>query len=320
MNVLVTGAAGFIGSHLVERLLKDQHQVVGMDNFDPFYAKEIKLQNLKPLPAFSFYECSLFDREKLQAILAHHQIDSVIHLAARAGIRPSLHQREEYLKINRDGTEELLKICAVSSISKFVFGSSSSVYGDSKTSSFKETDPLSPPLSPYAESKVEAEKLVQKYSKHFKSCHILRFFTVYGPRQRPDLAISNFFQHNLKKEAITLYGDGSMQRDFTYVTDIVEGISLSLKHSSAYDVYNLGNHNPVSLKVLLSHIEKITEIPNTLRFGPQLKSDIPSTCASIKKAHTELGYQPKIDILEGLKLYYEWLRKNPSYYDPTIPA
>ena len=263
MKILVTGAAGFIGSHLSETLLKEGHQVVGIDNFDPFYKKEIKVQNLKGLLSsthFQFIEGDLKDSNVFDQIGI--DIDIIVHLAAKAGVLPSLKDPIAYLNDNVIATQNLLNLCKERHIKKFVFASSSSIYGNNKSIPFTETDNVDQPISPYAASKKACE-LITHTAHHLYKLDVvnLRFFTVFGPRQRPDLAIHKFIKLVDEGKEITMYGDGSTSRDYTFVNDTVQGIMGACNyistHENVYEIVNLGNNTPVKLKDLIATIEKV---------------------------------------------------------------
>lgn len=307
-TVLVTGCAGFIGSHLVERLLKENIKVIGIDNFHPYYAKKLKELNLKQIienPDFTFIPGSILldmDLEKIS-----DKIDCVFHFAAIAGVRNSFEHPDEYFEINLKGTEKLLN--KFSRVEKFVFASSSSVYGNLLSSEFpvKEDHSLNP-ISPYGESKKQAENLCLNFSNEFNvKVAILRIHTVYGPRQRPDEAISKFVKLADLGEPIPVFGDGTKKRDYTNVSDIVDCAILAAE--KGIGVYNLGTGYPVSLNEMVFTIEKVMNIRTRRNVLTSPKGDVEKTHADISKAKKELGYIPKIPFEMGIRQYVKW------YYD-----
>lgn len=316
MKVLITGAAGFIGSHLSELLIEKGHHVVGLDNFDPFYERQIKEENVSSLvksEKFDFHEGDLLDQNFMKELFdKHNDIDVAVHLAAKAGVRPSLENPLGYVDANIKATVGLLEILK-DQCAKIVFASSSSVYGKSKEIPFQEEQKLEDSISVYATTKHSCELFNKMYHNLYNLSVInLRFFTVYGERQRPDLAIHKFLKANFKGEPITLFGDGTMARDYTYVKDTVEGIYNSIKRISEstkplYETYNLGNSSPVSLTSLIENIEEVTGNKMKIEHKPTPKGDVPITYADISHSEKELGYNPKTKISEGLKLFYRWV-------------
>lgn len=265
MNILVTGGAGFIGSNLIEKLLKNkENNVTCIDNFDPFYNKNIKLDNIKDFKNnnnFNIFEIDIRDIDSLKNQLAE-QFDVTIYLAAKAGVRPSIENPIEYQSVNVLGTQALLEFAKFKEIKKFIFASSSSVYGANSHFPWKEEDNVLKPISPYAASKISGELLGSVYSTLYDIQFLaLRFFTVYGPRQRPDLAINKFTKSILERKEITIYGDGTTSRDYTYIDDIVDGITSCLDYNETkYEIINLGNNISLKLKDLVNEIEKATDI------------------------------------------------------------
>jgi len=322
-NFLITGAAGFIGSHLAEKLLAAGYKVTGLDNMDGFYAKEIKEKNLEILLSnenFLFHEIDICNFRQLQTLFSQTQFDTVIHLAARAGVRPSIENPADYYNVNVSGTLNILECMKDQNSRNLVFASSSSVYGNNGKTPFSETDNVDYPISPYAATKKAGELLAHTYFHLYKIDIInLRFFTVYGPRQRPDLAIHKFFKLLYTNQPIDVYGDGSTGRDYTYIADIVQGIESSIhyldRHENVFEVINLGNSSPVKLSELLDTIENITQKHFIKKHFPMQKGDVDLTFADIEKARKLLNYQPQTTIQEGLKLFESWFvnKKEKNY-------
>ena len=309
-NVLVTGGAGFIGSHLVDRLLRDGHTVTALDNFDAFYDVGRKWANIAPQLLHSRYtlvEADIRDIRTLRERLSTYDI--VVHLAAKAGVRPSIDDPMSYQEVNVAGTQHLLELCRERGIGQFVFASSSSVYGVNPHVPWNEHDHVLLPISPYASTKISGELLGHTYSHLFGIRFVaLRFFTVYGPRQRPDLAIHKFARLMLKRQAIPFYGDGSTQRDYTYVDDIVGGIVSAMNYTETpYEVMNLGNDRTVSLLELTETLEKVLHVRAKLTRMPDQPGDVPVTWANIEKAARLLGYSPRTSLADGLAKFASWL-------------
>ena len=314
MNLLVTGAAGFIGSHVCEHLIKKGDHVIGIDNFDDFYTRKIKEFNLTDLSQsknFQFYEADIRDSNALHAIFASNKINAVIHLAAKAGVRPSIDSITEYYDVNINGTVALLESMRINKIKKMLFASSSSVYGNNAKVPFSEIDSVDNPISPYASTKKSGELLCHVY------CHLydfditcLRFFTVYGPRQRPDLAIHKFTRFIDEGRPIPFYGDGSTSRDYTYIDDIVNGINCALEHLNKYQIYNLGESQVINLKLLVETIENTLGKKATIKQYPPQQGDVNKTHADISKAKSEIGYAPKIDFKTGIEKFAKWYNGN----------
>ena len=315
MTILVTGGAGFIGSHLCEALLNDGHKVVCLDNFDPFYASEIKrahLQGLVEHPDFSLVEGDIRDRQLLRQIFTRQTVSTVIHLAAKAGVRPSILQPGDYFDVNVNGTLQLLESMAEARVQRLVFASSSSVYGNQAKVPFVETDEVNHPISPYAASKRSGELLAYTYH-HLYGLDVacLRLFTVYGPRQRPDLAIHKFAQLAFDNQPIPLYGDGKTRRDYTFVGDIVRGIQqLLVMYPRGYEIFNLGGGRPVSLLDLIRAMEHALGQPLEVQFREKQAGDVEQTFADVSKAKRVFGYQPQVRLEEGMKLFVEWFNRN----------
>ncbi|ANE52967.1 SDR family NAD(P)-dependent oxidoreductase [Flavisolibacter tropicus] len=312
MKIIVTGCAGFIGSHLCERLVKEHHKVVGIDNFDNFYQRSIKEENLRQLQSnslFQFYEADIRNKEDLSAI--SDNFDVVIHLAAKAGVRPSIDNPQGYIDTNINGTLNILHFMLEKNINKIVFASSSSVYGDKAISPYREDSITDFPISPYAFTKKSCELLLHNYHNLYQiDSAALRFFTVYGPRQRPDLAIHKFFNAIEKQQPISIYGDGSTSRDYTYIDDTVDGIVRAMEYvlnnQSVCEVFNLGNNAPTPLLTLVNAIERVCEKKALLKYISMQQGDVLHTCADISKAQAILGYEPKIKLQEGLRRFYSW--------------
>ncbi len=316
MNILVTGAAGFIGSHVCDFFIKQKHSVVGIDNFDPFYSRKIKNLNLEQLllnKNFQFYETDIRDKEALNSIFSSNKIEIVIHLAAKAGVRPSIESISEYYDVNVNGTVNLLESMKTFGIMKMLFASSSSIYGNNAKVPFSENDRVDNPISPYASTKKSGELLCHVYS-HLYNFDItcLRFFTVFGPRQRPDLAIHKFTKLIDEGLPLPFYGDGNTSRDYTYIDDIVNGISCALNSIGGYRIYNLGESRVINLKNLVETIEQLLGKKAILKFLPLQPGDVKTTYADITKARNEIGYAPKFDIESGIGAFIKWYEKNKN--------
>lgn len=317
-RILVTGGAGFIGSHLIEALLPRGVQLAVIDNLDDFYAPARKQANLTDagrLGTFEFFETDICDYSRLREAFAKTRPGTVIHLAARAGVRPSIEQPRIYEKVNVGGTTNLLELCSEFGVQKFIFGSSSSVYGLTSTPPFTEDQVQLKPISPYAATKLAGEMLCFSYSHLFRMPVIcLRFFTVYGPRQRPDLAIHKFTALLESGRPVPFFGDGSTGRDYTNVADIVQGILAALDftpHSddqAPFEVFNLGNSHPVKLSELLNALERVTGRQAIREDKPMQPGDVLLTWADISKARKLLGYSPVTSFEEGLKEFVQWYR------------
>ncbi len=313
MNILVTGAAGFIGSHLCERLIKEQHHVIGLDNLDPYYDVQVKQQNLKLLEASPFFRLVYGDIRNyflVNELMATHQIELVIHLAAKAGVRPSIINAGEYLDVNLNGLLSLLEASKNNHLRRFIFISSSSVYGNQKKVPFLETDDVSFPISPYAATKKSGELLCHTYHHLYQiQMACLRLFTVYGPRQRPDLAIHKFAQLALNNQAIPLYGDGSSYRDYTYVEDIVDGICRIAFHEQLnYEIFNLGNGNPVRLSEMIQTLSLVLDRQIQIEYLDKQAGDVDQTHADISKAVRYFNYQPNTSFKQGVTKFIEWFQ------------
>jgi UDP-glucuronate 4-epimerase len=313
MAILLTGAAGFIGSHTAEALLRRGDAVVGLDNFNDFYDPAIKRRNAAALaayPGFTLVEGDLCDEAALAALFQAHRFEGVIHLAAWAGVRPSIERPGIYIDVNLRGTTNLLEACRRAGVSRVSFASSSSVYGGRETVPFRETDPVDHPISPYAATKKAGEVLCYTYH-HLHGIHIsaLRFFTVYGPRQRPEMAIHKFATMMARGQEIPVYGDGASARDYTYVDDIVQGTLASLDRCQGYEIYNLGESRTTRLDELVDKLSRALGIPAKVRREPVQPGDVPITYADITKARERLGYDPHTLIDEGLVRFAEWFHR-----------
>ncbi|MCG3217978.1 MAG: GDP-mannose 4,6-dehydratase [Candidatus Heimdallarchaeota archaeon] len=310
--ILVTGAAGFIGSHTCETLLKRNYHVIGLDNFDPYYPRWVKERNLstfKNHPNFIFYEGDFTDSDFARRVFDRHPITHLVHLGAKAGVRNSLENPLAYIHTNAHGTATLLEECRLKGINKVVIVSSSSVYGGTTEVPFKETDSIIHPMSPYAASKVMSEALAFTYHSLYDiQTSVLRFFTVYGPRGRPDMAPYIFLHRTLQGESIIQYGDGSSGRDYTYIDDIVNGIISAMEKTAQwnYEVFNLGNSSPVLLSEFISTIEEVTGKTVSRVIKPNQPGDSPFTLAGIRKAQRMLDYSPETSFKEGLTKTLEW--------------
>lgn len=340
MNYLITGGSGFIGSHLVEHLLKNGHSVINIDNFDDFYDYQIKVKNtlestnnnsefsfinkeydikhlisLTKSESYQLYYQDIRDKEGLEKIFQNHNIDLIIHLAALAGVRPSIEQPLKYEEVNVRGTMNLWELCKEFDIKKFVCASSSSVYGNNEKIPFSETDNVDNPISPYAGTKRSAEILGHVYH-HLYNIDIiqLRFFTVYGPRQRPDLAIHKFTKLISENKEIPFYGNGSTARDYTFIDDIIDGILKSIKylenHDDIYEILNLGESEVITLNEMLSTLELVMNQKANKKMLPMQPGDVLKTNADITKAKSLIGYKPTTNFQNGTKKFVEWFLGN----------
>lgn len=346
MNYLVTGGSGFIGSHLIEQLLKNGHSVINIDNFDDFYDYKIKIRNtlesighnsdfefsekkidLAKLSSivessnYKLYTDDIRDKDALKAIFESHSVDLVIHLAALAGVRPSIERPLEYEEVNIKGTMNLWELCKEFHIKKFINASSSSVYGNNEKVPFNETDNVEQPISPYAATKRCVEVLGHVYHNLYNIDIIhLRFFTVYGPRQRPDLAIYKFTKLITEEKEIPFYGDGNTSRDYTYIDDIIDGILKSIvyleNNSGLYEIINLGESEAVSLNEMLSSLEDALKKAAIKKNLPMQPGDVLKTNADITKAKTLIGYKPATNFQNGIKKFVEWFLRNDIQTNP----
>lgn len=323
MKILVTGAAGFIGSHLCEALLRAKHAVVGIDNLNDFYAPASKQKNLDAVGVtakqegqrFVFHKLDVRDAVGLSTFFKAHEFDLVVHLAAMAGVLPSLKRPAEYADVNVTGTTHLLETTIAAGIKKFVFASSSSVYGNNTRVPFCETDAVDNPISPYAATKRAGELLCRVYHEaHGLSVAALRFFTVYGPRQRPDLAIHKFTDLIFNNRPVPVYGDGSKSRDFTYVDDTIDGVVKSINWLMGaalpqFEIFNLGESQTISVNEMLAQIEHATGLSARRDFHPDAKGDVNQTFADITKAKSVLEYNPQTPFSKGLADFVTWYKK-----------
>ena len=314
MNFLVTGGAGFIGSHVCERLLRLGHAVWVFDDLNDFYDPAIKLGAIENLRAsgrrFQFARGEITDRGALQELFSGVGFDQVIHLAARAGVRPSLQEPALYQRVNVEGTVNLLEAARARGVKKITIASSSSVYGINAKVPFSESDPIFTPVSPYAASKLACEALGHVYHHVYgMDVVMLRFFTVYGPRQRPDLAMHKFARLMAQGEPIPVFGDGSTARDYTYISDAVDGVIACTQREFGYEIFNLGESQTVQLSYLIDLLEKALGLKAKIDWQPPQPGDVPITCANIDKARARLGYNPSVKIEEGIPKFVEWFRK-----------
>jgi UDP-glucuronate 4-epimerase len=318
-RVLVTGAAGFIGSHVAEALIERGDEVVGIDNFDPFYARATKERNLHGLlqaSGFTFQELDILDGPALRSLLTPETV--IVHLAAKAGVRPSLASPDAYVKANVTGTASLIEAARDSGVSRLVFGSSSSVYGDDTPSPFREDVPAMTPVSPYAATKRGAELLLASVAPHFGlRVAAVRLFTVYGPRQRPDLAIHLFARLMAAQQPITLFGDGTQARDYTYVSDIVAGILAAAawteQSQPGMEVFNLGGARPVPLRDMVQVLSREMGTEPIITWESMQPGDVRDTAADLTKSERVLGYHPAVPFEEGVRRFVAWLR---DHHDP----
>ena len=309
MEILVTGGAGFIGSHLVERLLADGHGLTVLDDFNDFYAPGIKHGNLAAVrERIRLCEVDLRHADAVLRVVREGRFDAIVHLAARAGVRPSIHQPRLYVETNVTGTLNLLEAARQHGVGRFVFASSSSVYGLCQNPPFREDEPLPGTISPYAATKLAGEQLCSSYAHLYKMPTVcLRFFTVYGPRQRPDLAIHQFTRRIHRGQTIDQFGDGQTRRDYTYVDDIIQGVAAALRYDRAlFDIFNLGESATTPLSELIRLIETALERPARINRLPEQPGDVPFTCADISKARRLLGYAPTTAIARGIPKFVEW--------------
>ena len=312
MKAVVTGAAGFIGSHLTERLLNDGWTVVGVDSFDGFYDPQIKRRNIAGCllnPRFTLVEADIRDKAAMDKAIPG-DVETIVHLAARAGVRPSIAEPLLYTDVNVNGTVVLLEAARERGIPKFIFASSSSVYGNSRKVPFSEADNVDFPISPYAATKKAGELICHTYYHlHGIAINCLRFFTVYGPRQRPDLAIHKFARLIEAGKPVPTYGDGTMMRDFTYIDDIINGVVAAIDRCIGYEIYNLGESRPISVNDLIAELEFALGKKAVKTHLPLQPGDVNRTFADVSKAERDLGYRPSTDIRTGLAKFVAWLRQ-----------
>lgn len=320
MKILLTGGAGFIGSHLTKELLDLGYAVICLDNLDDYYDPQLKRQNIRQFsadPNYLFIEGDIRDRTLLDALFRLYGCDTVVHLAARAGVRPSVQNPALYFDVNLNGTMSILDSMRQAGVNRLVMASSSSVYGDAERVPFKESDASDRPLSPYAASKRSAELLAHTYHHLYGfaiSC--LRFFTVYGPGQRPEMAISQFTERVLSGMPITLFGDGTTARDYTYIDDITSGIIKAIDHLDGFSVLNIGGSDPISLRDLVSLIERATGETALIDWQPMQPGDVERTYADVSLARKQIGYKPTVRIDEGIQKFVDWYRSRVE----VVPA
>jgi UDP-glucuronate 4-epimerase len=311
MKALVTGAAGFIGSHLSERLLRDGWTVTGVDNFDTFYDPRVKRGNIagcRSNPNFRLVEADIRDKAALEKAI-EADTDVIVHLAARAGVRPSIAEPVLYMDVNINGTVALLEVARQRQIGRFIFASSSSVYGNNEKVPFAEEDNVDFPISPYAATKKAGELICHTYHHLYGiAINCLRFFTVYGPRQRPDLAIHKFARLIEAGEPIPVFGDGTMMRDFTYIDDIIDGVMAAVHQCADYQIYNLGESQPISVTDLITELENALGKKALRKYLPPQPGDVERTYADVTKAEVQLGYRPSTSIQAGLARFVAWFR------------
>ncbi len=315
---MVTGGAGFIGSHLVDRLLAMGERVSIVDNFDDFYDDAVKRRNIQAAVEHAssrLYESDIRDTAALESVWSREPIDVVVHLAARAGVRPSLKNPSLFADVNVNGTVKVLEAARKYGCGKFIFASSSSVYGNNKKIPFHEDDRVDHPISPYAATKKAGEMLCYTYHRLYDlpmTC--LRFFTVYGPRCRPDLAVAKFTKLIDDDQPIPRFGDGTMRRDFTYIDDIIDGVISAIEHCGAYRIYNLGESKPIVLEDMIATIAQIMGKTPIIEPQPEQPGDVKVTYADVSRAKEELGYHPRTDFVEGVRRYVDW------YHDVHIAS
>ncbi len=314
MNILITGAAGFIGSHVSAFFVNQGHFIIGIDNFDNFYPKRFKQLNIKGLmnsQQFQFHEADICDLNSLKTIFSSTKIEAVIHLAAKAGVRPSIDAIADYYDVNVNGTISLLEAMKYSNVKKMLFASSSSVYGNNTKVPFSESDSVDNPISPYASTKKSGELVCHVYS-HLYGFDItcLRFFTVYGPKQRPDLAIHKFTRLIDEGKPIPFFGDGSTARDYTFIEDIVNGINCALINLGGYRIYNLGEAKVITLNHMVNTIENALGKKAILNKLEMQQGDVKITYADISKARIEVGYNPGSSFIDGVNAFITWYNEN----------
>jgi UDP-glucuronate 4-epimerase len=315
MNFLVTGGAGFIGSHVCERLLREGHHVWAFDDLNSFYDPQFKRRNLREIQAlalqFEFVHGDITDRTALDEIFSSVRFDQVIHLAARAGVRPSLEQPALYQRVNVEGTVNVLEAARLNGVKKAIIASSSSVYGLNSKTPFSESDPIFSAISPYAASKLACEALGHVWH-HIRNMDVtmLRFFTVYGPRQRPDLAIYKFANLICAGKPIPVFGDGTAARDYTFVADTVDGVMACTKKEFGYELFNLAASETISLSRMIDLLGSALGKKAAIDRQPVQAGDVPITFANISRAREKLGYNPEVKFEQGIKLFVDWFLKN----------
>jgi UDP-glucuronate 4-epimerase len=315
MRVLLTGAAGFIGSHTAESLLARGDEVVGIDNFNSFYDPALKRRNISAVAkrgdrAFTLAEGDITDEGFLDRVFASGPFDAVVHLAAWAGVRPSIDNPSIYMDVNVRGTVNLMERMRTARIQRLVFASSSSVYGGRETVPFRETDSVDRPISPYAASKKSGEVLAYTWH-HLHGMHVaaLRYFTVYGPRQRPEMAIHKFATMLSRGQSIPMFGNGETARDYTFVSDIVQGTVAALDHCEGYEIYNLGEEHTTTLTELITMLGEAMGIEPKIKEEPNQPGDVPITFADVSKARAKIGYRPDTSMRDGIAQFVDWFRR-----------
>ena len=312
-KILITGGAGFIGSHLSEKLLKKGNKLVLIDNFDPYYDPKIKKKNLSNLinnKNLKFYKANISNYNKLKEIFKKEKFEKIIHLAAKVGVLPSLVDIQTYEKVNVAGTLNLLELSKDYGIQQFIFASSSSVYGNTKVIPFRENDLTIRPISPYGVTKLNGEYHCHFFAEEYNIYIIcLRFFTVYGPRQRPEMAIHKFVRKIFNKQQIYIYGNGNTSRDYTYIDDIIDGIVKCISKPFRFEIFNLGNSHTMKLIKLVRLIEKKLNLKAKVKFVSEQSGDIKHTYSDISKAEKKLNYNPSTDIEEGIEKFIYWYKK-----------
>jgi UDP-glucuronate 4-epimerase len=317
-RVLVTGAAGFIGYHLCNALSKNSHDVIGIDNFNSYYDPALKRDRAKKLSS-PIILADIRDTAKMKKLIEENQITHIIHLAAQAGVRHSITHPEEYLASNIEGFVSILECLKDAPHIKLIFASSSSVYGNNPQIPFKENDKTDNPLNLYGATKKASEVIAYSYHHLYNISMIgLRYFTVYGPWGRPDMAYYSFTKNILDKKPITLFNQGQMTRDFTYIDDIIEGTMASLNFPAGFEIFNLGNNNPVELMTFVSTLEKLLNKRAIIEFSPHQKADVPITFADISKSQKFLNFKPKTSLEEGLKQFVSWYGEYHSCVSLTL--
>lgn len=314
-NALITGGAGFIGSHLVDRLLLEGWHVTVLDNFDPFYERALKCRNLaghRDSSSLELFEIDVRDGEGLKLLPGSY--DVIVHFAGKAGVRPSIENPLAYQDFNVGGTQSLLEFARQRGVRQFVFASSSSVYGVNPRVPWREDDPVLLPISPYASTKASCELLGHVYSHLYGIRFLaLRLFTVYGPRQRPDLAIRKFAQRMIKDQPIPIYGDGTSRRSYTYIGDIIQGVRAAMEYAgSPFEIINLATDRTVTLAEVICGLEKVLGRQARLERLADQAGDVPQTCADISKARQLLGYRPQTEFIQGLREFGKWLMEQPD--------
>ncbi|GAB6282666.1 MAG: GDP-mannose 4,6-dehydratase [Ignavibacterium sp.] len=314
MNYLITGGAGFMGSHLVDRLFNEENHITVIDNFDDFYERSIKennISNARKNRNFKLIEGDIRDKELLKNIFNSYSIDIVVHLASKAGVRPSILAPQSYYDVNVNGTLNILEAMREFNVKNMIYASSSSIYGNNKKVPFCEGDIVDYPISPYAATKKSGELVCHTYYYLYGfniSC--LRFFTVYGPRQRPDLAIHKFAKLIIEGKPIPFYGDGSTERDYTYIEDIIDGIMCAINNLKGYDILNIGESNTISLNTMVKTLEHAIGKKAIIERLPMQLGDVKRTFADITKARDRIGYNPKYSFEKGIANFISWLLEN----------